>query len=45
MSKMKITKVASLSGSSAIKLLDWMYADADLYLQRKYDRYIEYTAA
>ena len=40
-----ITKVASLSGSSAIKLLDWMYADADLYLQRKYDRYIEYTAA
>lgn len=40
-----ITKVASLSGASAIKLLDWMYKDADLYLQRKYDRYIKYTAA
>lgn len=40
-----ITKVASLSGSSAVKLLDWMYEDADLYLQRKYDRYIKYTAA
>ena len=40
-----ITKVASLSGTSAIKLLNWMYKDADLYLQRKYDRYITYTAA
>lgn len=40
-----ITKVASLSGTSAVKLMDWMYKDADLYLQRKYDRYIEYTAA
>ena len=40
-----ITKVAALSGTSAVKLLHWMYKDADLYLQRKYDRYIEYTAA
>lgn len=40
-----ITKVASLSGTSAIKLLHWMYQDADLYLQRKYDRYLKYTAA
>lgn len=39
-----ITKVASLSGTSAKKLLHWMYKDADLYLQRKYDRYIQYTA-
>lgn len=38
-----ITKVASLSGASAIKLLNWMYADADLYLQRKYNLYVEYT--
>lgn len=40
-----ITKVAFVSGKSAVKVLDWMYKDADLYLQRKYDRYIEYTAA
>lgn len=40
-----ITKVASLSGTSAKKLLHWMYKDADLYLQRKYDRYKQYTAA
>ena len=40
-----ITRVASLSGTSAVKLMDWMYQDADIYLQRKYDRYIEYTAA
>lgn len=40
-----ITKVASITGTSAIKLMNWMYKDADLYLQRKYDRYIEYTAA
>ena len=40
-----ITKVASMTGTSAIKLMNWMYKDADLYLQRKYDRYIEYTAA
>ena len=40
-----ITRVASLSGTSAVKLMDWMYQDADIYLQRKYDRYIEYTTA
>lgn len=40
-----ITKVASLSGTSAVKLMNSMYKDADLYLQRKYDRYIEYTVA
>lgn len=40
-----ITKVASFSGTSAVKLMDWMYKDAEMYLQRKYDRYIEYTVA
>jgi hypothetical protein len=40
-----ITKVASLSGTSAMKLLDWMYKDADLYMERKYKRYIQYSAA
>lgn len=40
-----ITKVASLSGTSAMKLMDWMYKDADLYLDRKYKRYLEYAAA
>nr|WP_142412628.1 LAGLIDADG family homing endonuclease [Clostridium sp. Marseille-P7770] len=40
-----ITKVLALTGSSSIKLLNWMYEDADLFLQRKYDRFMEYTAA
>lgn len=40
-----ITKVVSLSGTSAVKFMDWMYQNADIYLQRKYDRYIEYTTA
>lgn len=38
-----ITKVIALTGKNAIKLLDWMYADAELFLKRKYDRYMEYT--
>lgn len=38
-----ITKVASITGvEHPLKVLNWMYKDADLYLQRKYDRYIEY---
>lgn len=40
-----ITKVLTITGAAAKKLLDWMYNDADLYLERKYNRYIEYTAA
>lgn len=40
-----ITKVVSISGSASVKVLDWMYKDAELYLQRKYDRYLKYTAA
>ena len=38
-----ITKVFTLSGRNiAKKFLDWIYQDADLYLQRKYDRYCDY---
>lgn len=38
-----ITKVFTLSGrNKAKKFLDWMYQDADMYLQRKYDRYMDY---
>ena len=38
-----ITKVFVLSGRNiAKKFLDWIYKDADLFLQRKYDRYCEY---
>ena len=38
-----ITKVFSLSGRNLPKVfLDWMYKDATIYLQRKYDRFIEY---
>lgn len=40
-----ITKSLQMSGKSAKIFLDWIYQDADLYLQRKYDRYIKYTAA
>lgn len=38
-----ITKVFTISGRNiAKKFLDWIYKDADLYLQRKYDRYCKY---
>lgn len=37
-----ITKVISMSTSSSKKFLDWIYDDAELYMKRKYDRYIEY---
>lgn len=38
-----ITKVFTLSGrNKAKKFLDWMYKDADMFLQRKYDRYVNY---
>lgn len=38
-----ITKVFTLSGRNICKtFLDWIYKDADLYLQRKYMRYCEY---
>lgn len=40
-----ITKVLALTGTSSIKLLNWMYKDAELFLQRKYDRYLKYTSA
>lgn len=38
-----ITKVFTLSGRNITKVfLDWIYADAELFLQRKYDRYLSY---
>ena len=38
-----ITKVFTLSGSIVVKkFLDWMYKDATIFLQRKFDRYNEY---
>lgn len=38
-----VTKVFTISGRNiAKKFLDWIYKDADLYLQRKYDRYCKY---
>lgn len=40
-----VTKVAALTGDSSKRLLAWMYKDAELFLQRKYDRYIQYMAA
>ena len=39
----EITKVLSISGRNICKkFLDWIYQDADIYLERKYNRYIEY---
>lgn len=38
-----ITKVFTISGRNQVKtFLDWIYCDADLFLQRKYDRYLNY---
>lgn len=38
-----ITKVFTLSGRNICRIfLDWIYQDADLFLQRKYDRYCDY---
>lgn len=40
----KNTKIKRMkySYSSALKLLDWLYKDCNLYLLRKYDKYINY---
>lgn len=38
-----VTKCLSITGKSAELFLKWIYKDADLYLQRKYDKYIQYT--
>ena len=36
-----ITKVITISGNRQCKnVLDWLYFDADMYLHRKYDKYI-----
>lgn len=38
-----ITKVFTISGRLQTKtFLDWIYRDADLFLKRKYNRYIQY---
>ena len=38
-----VTKVFTLSGKNICKtFLDWIYKDAEIYLQRKYDRYCKY---
>lgn len=38
-----ITKVLSISGRNACKkFLDWIYTDANLYIKRKYNRYLDY---
>lgn len=38
-----ITKVLSFGGDRQGKaIMDWLYKDAELYLQRKYDRYLNY---
>ena len=37
-----ITKVLSFSGGNQVKIfLDWLYIDAELYLERKYNKYID----
>lgn len=39
----KLTKVFATSGRIQVKLfLDWLYKDAELFLERKYNRYIQY---
>lgn len=37
-----VTKVFSMSTEASHKFLDWIYLDANLYMQRKYNRYINY---
>lgn len=38
-----VTRVCVVSGKWVVKkFLDWIYCDAELYLQRKYDRYVNY---
>ena len=38
-----ITKVLCISGRNYVKkFLDWIYTDANIYLERKYNRYMKY---
>ncbi len=38
-----ITRVFTLSGRNVAKIfLDWIYENPIIYMQRKYDRYLEY---
>ena len=38
----KLTKILSIHGKNAFELSYYLYNDATIYLQRKYDRYLEY---
>lgn len=39
----KITTTLSVGGNlQSMKVLDWLYKDATIYLQRKYDKYLEF---
>lgn len=41
-----ITKVLTIGGNQqAIKFFDWLYKDAELYMKRKHDLYIQHLAA
>ena len=40
-----ITKVLSICGDQCKTVLEWLYQDAEMYIQRKYDRYIQYYCA
>lgn len=41
-----VTKVLSISGTNQInKFFEWLYKDADLYMKRKHDLYIQHLAA
>lgn len=41
-----ITKVVSIGGVNQCRtVLDWMYKDANLYLERKHKRYIDYCSS
>ena len=37
-----VCTVSTTSNSGSLKLLNWVYQDADLKLQRKYNKYIEF---
>ena len=37
-----ITKVLSICGNQCKDVLDWLYQDATMYIERKHDRYLQY---
>ena len=40
--KNSVTKVLQLQGKNAFKLAYYLYADSTIYLDRKYEKYLEY---